>query len=244
MPVELGLGSYGFGFLAGVLSILSPCVLPLVPIVVGTAVAAHPLGALALAAGLAVSFTSVGLFAATIGFSIGLDAEWFRTVAAVLLVGFGIILLSATLQRRFASATSSLSTLGDNLLSRMKIDGLAGQTIIGLVLGLIWAPCVGPTLGAAATLASQGSSLGQVAVVMAVFGIGAGLPLALIGLGSRRLISNNRSRLLKAGALGKYLLGAMMLLLGLLILTGWDKSLEGFLVSNSPDWLTELTTKF
>ena len=242
--MELGPGSYGFGFLAGVLSILSPCVLPLVPIVVGTAVAAHPLGAIALAAGLALSFTSVGLFAATVGFSIGLDAEWFRSVAAVLLVGFGVILLSAKLQQRFAGATSSLSTFGDGLLSRMKIDGLTGQLVIGLVLGLIWAPCVGPTLGAAATLASQGSNLGQVAVVMAVFGIGAGLPLALIGLGSRGAVAKYRGGLLQAGALGKHLLGALMLVLGVLILAGWDKSLEAFLVSISPGWLTALTTKF
>lgn len=242
--MELGPGSYGLGFLAGVLSILSPCVLPLVPLVVGTAVAAHPFGAIALAAGLALSFTSVGLFAATVGFSIGLDAEWFRNFAAILLVGFGVVLLSATLQRRFASATSSLSTFGDDLLSRMKIDGLTGQLVIGLVLGLIWAPCVGPTLGAAATLASQGSSFGQVAVVMTVFGLGAGIPLALIGLGSRSVIGRNRSRLLKAGALGKSVLGALMLLLGVLILTGGDKSLEAFLVSISPAWLTELTTRF
>jgi cytochrome c biogenesis protein CcdA len=242
--VELGPGSYGFGFLAGILSILSPCVLPLVPIVVGTAVAAHPLGAIALAAGLALSFTSVGLFAATVGFSIGLDAEWFRSVAAVLLVGFGIILLSATLQRRFAGATASISTFGDRLLGRMKIDGLTGQLVIGIVLGLIWTPCVGPTLGAAATLASQGSSLGQVAVVMAVFGMGAGLPLALVGLGSRGAVAKYRGRLLQTGALGKYLLGALMLVLGILILTGWDKSLEAFLVSVSPAWLTALTTKF
>ncbi len=242
--MELGPGSYGLGILAGVLSVLSPCVLPLVPIVVGTAVSAHPLGAIALAAGLALSFTSVGLFAATIGFSIGLDAEWFRMVAAVLLVAFGAILLSSTLQRRFAGATSSLSTLGDRLLNRMKVDGLAGQLIIGLVLGLIWAPCVGPTLGAAATLASQGRSLGQVALVMAGFGIGAGLPLILIGVGSRSFVSKNRSRLLKGGTLGKYALGALMLLLGMLILTGLDKSLEAYLVSLSPAWLTELTTKF
>ena len=244
MRVELGPGSYGFGFLAGVLSLLSPCVLPLVPIVVGTAVAAHPLGALALAAGLALSFTSVGLVVATIGFSIGLDAEWFRSVAAVLLVGFGVILLSATLQRRFAGAASSISTFGDRLLGRMKIDGLTGQLVVGLVLGLIWAPCVGPTLGAAATLASQGSNLGQVAAVMAVFGMGAGLPLALIGLGSRNVVLQSRSKLLKAGVLGKSLLGALLLVLGVLILTGWDKSLEAFLVSISPAWLTALTTKF
>src|SRR5216684_4902071 len=105
--MELGWGSYGFGFLAGVLSILSPCVLPLVPIVVGTALAAHPLGAVALALGLALSFTGVGLFVATIGFAIGLDAQWFRDIAAVLLVGFGVILLSSSLQQRFADATAS-----------------------------------------------------------------------------------------------------------------------------------------
>ena len=79
---------------------------------------------------------------------------------------------------------------------------------------------------------------------MTVFGLGAGMPLALIGLGSRSVIGRNRGRLLKAGALGKSLLGALMLLLGVLILTGWDKSLEAFLVSISPAWLTELTTKF
>src|SRR5437879_5695607 len=77
--VELGSGSYALGFLAGVLTILSPCVLPLLPIIVGTALAAHPFGAVALALGLALSFTGVGLFVATVGFAVGLDTEWFRT---------------------------------------------------------------------------------------------------------------------------------------------------------------------
>ena len=126
--MPLGPASYGLGFLAGLLSILSPCVLPLVPIVVGTAVAAHPLGALALAFGLAVSFTSVGLFVATAGFAIGLDAEWFRRLASLLLIAFGAVLLSGSLQQRFASATSSLSTFGHDMLSRMKIDGLTGRS--------------------------------------------------------------------------------------------------------------------
>lgn len=242
--MELGPGSYGLGFIAGTLSILSPCVLPLVPIVVGTAVAAHPLGALALAAGLAFSFTSVGLFVATVGFSIGLDAEWFRSVAAIILIGFGVLLLSSSLQQRFASATSSLSSLGGGLLSRMKLDGLRGQVVIGLVLGLVWAPCVGPTLGAAATLASQGRNLGQVAAVMALFGIGAALPLAIIGVGSRNFVAGNRARLLKAGALGKSLVGVLLLLVGVLILTGLDKDVEAALVALSPAWLTSLTTRF
>jgi len=74
----LGAGSAGVGLMAGALSILSPCVLPLIPIVIGTATASHRFGALALALGLAISFTAVGMFVATIGFAIGLDADWFR----------------------------------------------------------------------------------------------------------------------------------------------------------------------
>ena len=242
--MPLGPASYGLGFLAGLLSVLSPCVLPLVPMVVGTAVAAHPLGALALAFGLAVSFTGVGLFVATAGFAIGLDAEWFRRFASLLLIGFGAILLSGSLQQRFAATTASLGALGDQWLRRLRIDGLGGQMIVGLLLGMVWAPCVGPTLGAATLLASQGQSLPQVALVMALFGIGAALPLAIIGSVSRRLFIGARSNLLRAGAYGKYVLGGLMVALGLLMLTGWDRPIENILTQISPAWLTELTTRF
>jgi cytochrome c-type biogenesis protein len=242
--MELGWGSCGLAFLAGAVSILSPCVLPLVPIVVGTAMAAHPFGAAALALGLALSFTAVGLFVATVGFAIGLDAEWFRSIAAVLLIGFGVILLSASLQRRFADATTFLGTLGDHWLRRIHLEGLSGQLVIGALLGLVWAPCVGPTLGAAATLASQGRSLGQVALAMTAFGIGAGLPLAVIGSASRRFFATSKGKLLQVGVYGRYILGGLMAILGLMILAGWDRSLEAYLVEISPAWLTELTTRF
>ena len=102
----MGIGSIGFGFLAGVLSTLSPCVLPLLPLVLGSAAAAHRYGMAALAAGLVVAFVAVGLFVATIGFSIGLDSDFFRNASAVLLAGVGIVLLSGALQQRFAIAAS------------------------------------------------------------------------------------------------------------------------------------------
>jgi cytochrome c biogenesis protein CcdA len=86
---------------AGLFSILSPCVLPLAPIVLGTAVSEHRLGPLALAAGLATSFTAVGLFVATIGYSIGLDGEFFKVTGAVLLIAAGFAL--ALLPRRSAT---------------------------------------------------------------------------------------------------------------------------------------------
>lgn len=221
-----------------------PCVLPLIPILLGTAVAAHKLGAYALALGLTISFSLVGTFIASAGASLGLDQDTFSNIAAVILILFGVMLLSVKLQERFATATSGLSSVGDNLLAKINLDGLTGQFVIGLVLGLIWSPCVGPTLGAATTLASQGQNLAQIALLMAVFGIGAGTPLVILGSLSRATIMRFRGKLFAAGKTGKYLLGGIMLLLGVAILTGLDKSFEAWAVRVSPEWLTNLTTRY
>jgi cytochrome c biogenesis protein CcdA len=119
---------------------------------------------------------------------------------------------------------------------------LPGQFVLGLLLGIVWSPCVGPTLGAAVTLASQGQSLAQVSLLMALFGFGAGLPLVALGLLSRQAMSRIRGRLLAAGQYGKRALGGIMLLLGAAILTGGDKMFEAWIVRESPDWLIALTT--
>ena len=135
--MEFSVGTYGLGYLAGLLSTLSPCVLPLVPILVATAAAAHALGPYALALGLMLSFSLVGIFLATLGASLGLDQDVFRAAAALILIGFGVVLLSPKLQERFATATSGLSAAGDGLLAKLKLDGLGGQFVVGLLLGEI-----------------------------------------------------------------------------------------------------------
>ena len=157
--MEFGLGSYGFGLLAGLLSTLSPCVLPIIPILLGSAVNAHPRAPLALAAGLAISYAVIGTALAWAGSVLDFDTSVFRTLGAVLLGLLGLVLMSGNLQQRFASGTSGFANAGDRLIARMRIDGLWGQFSIGLVLGIVWSPCVGPTLGAAVVLASQGSHL-------------------------------------------------------------------------------------
>lgn len=237
-------GVYGLSFLAGVLSILSPCVLPLIPILVGTALNTHRYGPYVLALGLAISFTVVGVFIATIGASIGINQEIFRIIAAVLLITFGIILLSSTLQAKFASATAGIGGSGNNLLSKISTDSLYGQFILGLLLGVVWSPCVGPVLGATITLASQGTNLGHVTLVMALFGLGAGLPLILLGLFSKQAMMKVRNKLFVAGKIGKRILGAILLVVGLFIISGLDKQLEALIVAASPDWLITLTTRY
>jgi len=242
--MEFGLGSYGFGFLAGLLSTLSPCVLPIIPILLGSAANAHPRAPLALAAGLAISYAMIGTALAWAGSALGLDTSLFRTLGAILLGLLGLVLMSGNLQQRFASRTSGLANAGDKLIARMRFDGLWGQFFIGLVLGIVWSPCVGPTLGAAVVLASQGSHLPQVALLMGVFGAAAALPVVALAYVSRGAMVRARGRLMQAGKTGKVLLGAAMVALAVLILSGVDKWIEAWLVDQSPAWLTQLTTRF
>lgn len=240
--MDFGAATYGLSFVAGGLSTLSPCVLPLVPILLGSAAAAHRAGPLALAGGLTFSFASIGILVASLGSVFGVDQSIVRSLGAVLLVGFGIVLLSSRAQEHFAFAISGISGAGHSLLSRLTLDGLGGQFVLGLLLGAVWSPCVGPTLGAAVTLASQGQQLIEVALVMAVFGLGAGVPLVILGLLSREAMPRIRGRLIAAGRNGKRVLGVVMLLLGCAILTDIDKLVETWVLLAAPDWLVHLTT--
>lgn len=240
--MEFGLGTYGIGFAAGSLSVLSPCVLPLVPILIGTAASVHRRGPLALAAGLTLSFAVIGVLLASAGASLGLDQTVFRNIAALMLLGFGVLLLSTGLQERFTAAASGASSAGQGMLSRLTLDGLSGQFVLGLLLGVVWIPCVGPTLGATITLASQGQQLAQVMLVMALFGLGAGLPLVILGSLSREAMLRLRGKLLAAGRQGTKVLGAVMLLLGVFILTGLDKRFETWVLDVAPAWLTQIGT--
>ncbi|MBP1182368.1 cytochrome c biogenesis CcdA family protein [Methylobacterium sp. PvR107] len=238
------LGTVGFAFLAGLLSVLSPCVLPLLPIVLGTAASEHRLGPVALASGLAVAFTTIGLFVATIGFAIGLDGDVFRSAGAVLLVILGVILILPRLQAQVATAAGPVAAWAEERFGGFGTGGLTGQFAVGLLLGAAWSPCVGPTLGAASLMASRGEHLGSVALTMLAFGIGAAAPLMLLGLVSRQALMRWRGGLAAAGRAAKAALGAVMVLLGLLLLTGLDKRVEAAAVSASPDWLNAITTRY
>jgi len=230
--------------LAGILSTLSPCVFPLLPLVIGAATSTHRSGAYWLAGGVATSFTLAGLFIATIGFAIGLDGDLFRTISAVLLVLLGLALLSSTIQGRLGTAASGLSGAGDRVIRRLSLTGVSGQFIVGVLLGLVWSPCVGPTLGAASVLAAQRKDLGSVAAVMFAFGVGTTLPMLIVAVLSRTALSRWRQRMASAGHLGKVAMGVCAIAVGILIVSGVDRAFETILVDVSPVWLTDLTTRF
>jgi cytochrome c-type biogenesis protein len=238
------MGGIALALLAGLLSTLSPCVLPLVPIVVAAALSEHRFGPVALAAGLALSFVAIGLLVATLGFAAGLDQDLFRSIAAVLLILVGGALLMPRLQLQLATAAGPIGNWAQARAGGFSTRGLGGQFAVGLMLGAVWSPCVGPTLGAASVLAARAENLTVVALTMSAFGIGGALPLLAIGMISREALARWRSRLLAAGTGGKVLMGLMLVAIGILILTGLDKRIETILVEASPAWLTELTTRF
>lgn len=239
------IGSVGIALLAGVLSTLSPCVLPLIPMVLGAALSEHRLGPVALATGVAGSFVAIGLFLATIGYSIGLDGGYFRALAAIVLVAVGLVLLVPSWQTQFALVAGPISGWADSRFGGFATSGLRGQLALGLLLGVVWSPCVGPTLGAASVLASQGQSLGQVAFVMVAFGAGAALPLLVLGLLSREALTRWRGHLLGVGKGGKLALGGFLIVPGSSDLDRPRQThVETLLVDLSPAWLTDLTTRF
>jgi cytochrome c-type biogenesis protein len=229
-------------YVAGVLTILSPCVIPLVPIVLGSAAQRHRLGPLALALGLVASFTLVGFAVATVGASIGLDSEAVRTWSAVLLLLVGVVLVVPGLQHLFERLISPLANWAGERQARLERFGLMGQAGIGVLLGLVWSPCVGPTLGAATVLAAQGKDLAQVAFVMMAFALGIATVLLVMALATQNLLARWRGRLMSAGARGRQVLGALIVLVGMLILTHSDRYLEAAIVGVLPDWVTNLTT--
>ena len=235
--------SLGLAFLAGILSVMSPCVLPLLPLVLGAAASEHRLGPAALAAGLALSFVIIGLFVATVGFAIGLDAGIFRTGAAIMLILIGLVLMVPAAQTRLAVAAGPVSNWTESRFGGFSTAGLLGQFGVGMLLGAVWSPCVGPTLGAASLLASQGRDLGIVALTMLLFGLGAALPLLLLGTLSREVLMRWRDRMMGLGKGLKAALGLILVATGLMIASGYDKAAETALVNASPAWLTSLTTR-
>ena len=229
-------------FAAGALTILSPCVLPLVPIVLGSAGQQHRAGPLALCAGLVASFTLFGFAIAALGGGLALDPETVRQTGAVLMVAAGILLLSARAQALLARLATPLASWAQSRQARLDRFGLAGQALIGVLLGMVWIPCVGPTLGAATVLASQGKDLTQAAVVMAAYALGISAILLAIAVAARSLLARWNRRLMTGATRSKAILGGLLILVAMLVLTGSDHIIEGLILLAMPQWLIDLTT--
>ena len=236
--------SYLLSLLAGVLTALSPCVLPLLPIVLASALGRHQLGPLALVSGLVLASGLFGLAIAMLGLRSGLDPRWVRGISGGLLAGFGLLLLVPRLQDGLSRRLSVLSGAAARTASAVARFGLLGQFGAGALTGLVWSPCTGPTLGAAVGLASQAGSVPKAAAMMLLFSLGAGIPMLALAYGSRAGITARKVSLRRVSVHAKPVAGILFAVVGVMTMTGLDKRVEAALVQASPSWLTDLTTRY
>ena len=218
---------------AGVLSVLSPCVWPLIPVIMASATTA--VAPWFVAMGLATAFAVAGTFLSYLLLSLGLDPQAFRGLAAVMLIALGIILLHKPLGDWLTLKLSGL-TGRINLSSGGSATSPLGYFVMGALLGLVWLPCVGPTLGTAIALASVGQDMLMAFMVMLAFGIGTALTLIIVALMSKQMLQKMRPGLMSGVESAKRLMGVVLLLLGVMVLTGADKYLETLALAIIPQW--------
>lgn len=230
-----------FAYLAGLLTLINPCVLPVLPIVLASALQAHRLGPLALATGMAGGFVVLGLTIAAAGQALGLNDQTVAQAGAVMMIGFGLVLLVPRLNAGFVSATAGFAASADAGIDRIDRSGLGGQALAGLLLGAVWSPCVGPTLGGAISLASQGQSLAWAGAVMAAFALGVATVILALGYGTRSLVARHRAALRGLAEKAKPIMGTVFVAVGLAILFRLHHAAEAWLLNILPAWLIDFS---
>lgn len=222
---------------AGALTSLSPCVLPALPIIMGSA-ASHRMGPIVLAAGMIISFTGIGAILGLFGQSLGLESDQLRMASAVLLIVLGLSLVLNQSLKIFSGALSGISSISSRILDSQKQDSLRSHFAVGALLGGIWSPCVGPTLGSAIALSSRGEGIFQATVMMFAFSIGAAIPLLLASTGFAGLMKRHHARLATVANHSKKAFGGILILIGILTVTGIDKRIEASVLKVLPQsWI-------
>ena len=231
-------------FLAGLLTLINPCVLPVLPIVLASALQSHRFGPVALAAGLAVSFVAFGLTVALLASAAGLSSDRVGQIGAVMMVAFGLVLLVPQFNAQFSRATAGFAARADHGIDAVDRSGLVGQALTGMLLGAVWSPCVGPTLGGTIALAATGGTTLWSALVMIAFAAGVASVMMALAYGARASLMRRRDALRGLSEWARPLMGAVLAGVGLMILFGLHHRLEGWALSVMPVWLQDLSVKF
>jgi cytochrome c-type biogenesis protein len=241
MSLALSLPQLGLSVAAGGLTTLSPCVFPLLPLVLGGAVQGHRFAPVAMGLGMMLSFAGIGVVLGALGPALGIDADTIRVAGAAMLIAFALVMLVPALGDRFSRWMLPIASAANAASTRLDGGSLLSAAALGAVLGLVWSPCSGPLLGSALTLvASEGGAL-RGGVVLALFGMGAAIPLVAVAYASRSGFMRARdwilARIERVRRGFAVLLGGM----GIAILTGADKWVEARVLGWLPDAWVNLT---
>jgi len=229
------------GYVAGVLTFINPCVLPVLPIVLISALQRDRFGPMALVAGMAGSFVAIGFTLAAAGPALGVDERTMSRIAAIFMIGFGAMLLVPRFGTVFATATSGLSTTAGDRLDGAERTGLGGQAVTGVLLGAVWSPCIGPTLGGAIALASQGTDLARALAIMIAFALGVATVMLALAYGTREAIVKRQAALRGLADKARPVAGGVLVAVGLALLFGLQHRIEAWMLDVMPVWLQDLS---
>lgn len=211
--------SIGLALIAGILTAVSPCILPVLPIIVGRSLSTHRAGPLLLISGLVAGFAVAGSL-------IGITAQWLgglmavlRSLSIALLLGLGLLTLFPDWSYRLFSALPI-----QRWIKEPKAVGLWGEFLLGTQLGLLWTPCAGPVLSSILLL-SVNQNAAQSLGLLVAYGIGAALPMLAIAYGGQAIAK----RFLKLRQISSQLTrigGGLIILTAIAILLGWDVEIQ------------------
>lgn len=227
--------------LAGFLTVLAPCILPILPIVLGVGSGTSKWRPVFVVLGFIAAFSVFGAFFATVGTFLGISNETFRQIAVVLLVLFGLSLLfEGIYQKLMARISSKLAALGAKISggSVGKTSAISGL-LVGLSLGLIWTPCAGPILGTILTLAAADGDLLTTGILFAAYSFGAGVPMLGIAYGGGWLFERMKKIGARVELLNK-LFGVLVILTAITIAFGFDRIIQAYLVQFYPSGILPL----
>jgi len=189
-----------FAYGAGLLTLINPCVLPVLPIVLATALQASRWGPVALAAGMSLSFVVLGVAVSAFGRAVGLNADDIAQAGAVLMILFGIVLLVPQASAVFSTATAGFAARADSGLDDVDRGSLTGQFVGGMLLGAVWI-----------SLASQGESLLRATAIMLFFALGISTIILALGYGARSALQKRQAAMRKFATAARPLLGAIFI---------------------------------
>lgn len=230
-----------FAYAAGLLTLINPCVLPVLPIVLATALQASRHGPAVLALGMSLSFVALGLGVTVFGYALGLTPEDIAKGGAVLMIGFGLILLVPRFSTAFSTATAGVASSADTSLDTIDRSTLRGQFLGGVLLGAVWSPCIGPTLGGAISLASQGTNLLWAALIMVAFAMGVSTVILALGYGARSALQRRQALMRRIAHAARPAMGVVFIAVGLALLFNIHHMVEAWLLGVMPGWLLDLS---